>query len=228
MNVRLKDPIVGPLRTPGFRDWLAKNEAIQAFRHMRTGSDLHRELIGRGVDSSLLDEFLASDRSRKIPESHPDARACGRKLGELLEGGGLVCGGAALRRRLGTAPSGDVDVFFRGFAAWVRATLETRAFPAIDVCWYEREPWEAFDLAASCLAFGRDGESSSPECERALSTGTCDIRLDRIFHPVATLGRVAKYGDRWGFKFPAGKLAQIVALHGVTGSVVDRAFAHAV
>lgn len=214
------------LRTPGFRDWLAKNEAIQAFRRMQAGSDLHLKLLERGVDSGLLDRFLSSDRSRKISGSRPDARACGRKLGELLEKGGMVAGGAALRRRLGSSPSGDVDVFFRGFSAWAQATLETRAFPAIDVCWYEREPWEGFDLTASCIAFGNGGESSSPECEKALSTGICDIRLDRIFHPVATLGRAAKYGDRWGFKFPAGKMAQIVAMHGVSGPVVDQAFAH--
>jgi len=220
--------VAGPLRTPGFRDWLAKNEAIQAFRRMRAGSDLHSKLIGAGVDPGLLEQFLASDRSRKIEGASPDARACGRKLGELVERGGMVAGGAALRRRLGARPSGDVDVFFRGFAAWAQATLETRAFPAIDACWFEREPWEAFDLAASCIAFGKDGDSSCPECEQALSAGVCDVRLDRIFHPVATLGRVAKYGDRWGFKFPAGKLAQIAALHGVAGAVVDRAFVHAI
>lgn len=212
-----------PIQTPGFREWVRKNEVIQVFRTMTERSEVYARL-SKSVDSDLLRQFLASDRSRKIAGSDPGIKECGRKLRQLVEKGGFVAGGCALHQRLGTRSSGDVDVFFRGFDAWAQATLETRGFPHIDVCWFEQEPWETFDLTATCLAFGKDGEISSPECEKALETKVCEIRLDWIFHPVATCGRIVKYGQRWGFKFPSRQVAQLVVLHGVPEDVAKKAF----
>lgn len=191
---------------------------------MDVGSKTFHRLVQAGVSADALESFSRSDRKRKIDGAVPGRAATANKLRELLDRGAVVAGGAALRVALGMSERApDVDVFVCGFPEWVTATLETREFPTLDVCWYDREPWETFDLTASMCALGSDGLHMSPECERTLETGVCDVIEDRVFHPVATLGRVVKYGKKYGFTFPAQKLVRIAALHGVPDQILQSA-----
>jgi hypothetical protein len=125
--------------------------------------------------------------------------------------GGSVSGGAALRKWLKISESTrDIDIFFGHYPAWIQATLIAWKIPQIDVCLYEKVPWEGFDLTPSKLAFDRCGFTVSEECEQAIETNVCSIDFDSIIHPIATLGRACKYVDRYGFVLIRSEIEQLI------------------
>jgi hypothetical protein len=94
---------------------------------------------------------------------------------------------------------------------------------------YDVSPTESFDLTPTMASMTREGAVPDPECEAAFRTGVGEVRVDQVFHPVATLRRVTKYGAAYGLKFRASQLILITALHGVKRQdVVDAAMAYAV
>jgi hypothetical protein len=187
--------------------WAELRTELHCLQTLELGSDLHRSLLSNGVDAEALEEWVLSERTRKAPKC-----AKGQTLDpeeivqELVDRGASVAGGAALRARLGMNGSRDVDIFVRGLSSFASALLIAWSYPTVDVCLYRNEPWELFDLAAGMCAWSSSGFSCDPRHEESIKTKVSDIELGAIVHPRATLGRIVKYGQQYGFRFPASKV----------------------
>lgn len=200
---------------------------VASFKNIKAGSNLHESLITAGVDEGLLSDFLRSDRTYKSPHDISVASTL-RSVSSLVERGGVIAGGAAVKSWLMMGGVRDFDIFFNDFPAYVQAVLETRQDSRIDICLFEKFPYEFFDLTPAMVAIFKSGFDVAPECEEAFKTGVGDIKLDAIFMPVATLRRVAKYGKNYGVKFTASRIIHVAARYGVRQDVVDEAMKYIV
>ncbi len=209
------------LDTPGVRVWMERRSRIEALKGLRAGSGMYASLLESGVSQELLDGYLASDRSYKAG-SPSEPR--GLLVERLTGAGGVISGGHALRKYLFLDPGRDVDVFFNEFPKFVQAVLESRSDPTVDVCLYDSVPYESFDLTPSEVSVSGGGEFSSSDAFDTFSeSGRGEIRMDNVFHPVATLRRLVKYGLLYGARFPSEQIAVLAAMWGVRSDVVDRA-----
>ncbi len=211
------------IETPGLKRWLVKRDLIGQVRDLKQGSELHERLLEAGTNQEDLGLFLDSDRTRKTSGVLPKPEETQRKIDSLVESGGMVAGGAALRSYLFMEPARDCDIFFNNLVAYARATIETRRFPGIDCCLYDIKPYEDFDLNLSMIAYGKYGYDISAEYSVAVNGGICEIRAERIIHPVATLRRVAKYGQTYKIKFLASQIIGLAAIYGVPDDATKEA-----
>lgn len=195
----------------GYGHWTRIRAKVDAFKTLRRDQALYHDLIEAGVNAQLLDNWLNGPRTHKKEGSKSSKEALDIVLSCLLNMGGMVSGGAALRKWLKiTESTKDIDIFFGHYPAWVQATLIAWKIPQIDVCLYEKLPWEGFDLSPSKLAFNRNEFKISDECRQAIETNTCSIDFDTIIHPVATLGRACKYADRYGFVLVRSEIEKLI------------------
>ena len=187
---------------------------------MEPGGAAWASLVAAGVDERALLRFMKEPgRPRKAPEARfRGARENVRLIGELLDAGGSIAGGAALDYVMGTRHSRDVDVFFDSLPGYASALLRAYDNPSVDVVLTGPVPWASFDLCAAMCSVSRRGADVSPRCAEALRTGVSDLDLSNVVFPAATVGRVAKYGRIRGFKFRAEQ----VILVGAAGGVPER------
>lgn len=176
---------------------------------MKEGDKLWRSLIDSGFSVDTLTKFVKAGCPRKFAGATPllkeDLKIYKK---HVMSDGGSISGGTAIRSFLGQkGEDRDVDVFFRTFEDFAKAHLAAINYSNVDICLYQHKPWELFDLEASCCATSLAGFSCSPKFEEVWETKKSDVRLDCIVHPLATLRRVVKYGDRYGLKFPGDKVA---------------------
>ncbi len=198
---------------------------VHGLQTIEVDSPLFLDLVASRVDRTALESYIVSGRGRKHSDASPVPDPLDSPLvRSFFQRGGLVSGGAAVRSWLySDSPNRDVDVFFGDFASFVSAHLDAYRVSNVDVCLYRSEPWELFDLDASCVALGVDGLSWSSEFDRAFSTGVCGVRMDRIVDPVATLRRVHKYGTSYGLRFRAPEILWLAVASGAPSDVVSQA-----
>jgi hypothetical protein len=138
-----------------------------------------------------------------------------------------VSGGAALRSYLYLDDARDYDLFFRDMPSFVKAHLAVYDNPLIDVCLYDEKPYELFDLAACKCSYSSAGYDTSPDFDRAMSTGISDIELGAIVHPLATLRRVIKYGEKYNLRFPLQKVILLATTSSGDKAIAARAMRYA-
>jgi len=203
--------------------WRKHYEKIQAFRKIKTGSRLYEYLVDAGVNERQLNAFI-SDGLRKTGNL-ANSSEHKRQVDYLLDQGGIIAGGAALKSYLDMDNHNDVDMFFDSFSSYVKALLYTRDNPGIDTCLYETDPCELFDLDVSKIAFSKNGYCVSDECNDALDTGISGIDMWSIIHPIGTLQRVIKYSKRYAVRFKAEHVLFLAAAYNVTDrKLVRQAF----
>lgn len=200
---------------------------VASFYTMNEGDDLWYQLIDNGIRRRPLRQFLSVPGR---PKKHPERSHQGQVtplLGDLLDAGGVISGGAALDSVLQEHRSRDIDLFFNDFTAYVQATLDSYYDPRIDVIFYSGQPWDTFDIDVPAISISRQGVEISPQARRAITTGISNIVLSNVVYPEATLGRVAKYGAR-GFRFPRSQIQSLRHHESVTRSTYDAALHFAV
>ena len=202
--------------TPAEERYAELKGRVLAFRTMDSGTRLCRDLVRSGVDPGALGAFLAGPRGRKRPGSVRPASSAAL-VRRLIESGGHVAGGAALRAWTGSGEAADVDVFFSSFPSWASATLAAYGDPRVDVCLFLEDPCEGFDLGAPMVSVGTSGFRPSARAIEARDTGVCTVLLDNVIHPVSTLGRIAKYASR-GYRFRRAEVDELVDRHSLRGS----------
>lgn len=212
--------------TPGTKLWLKRRHQASQISGLVEGSPLFQDLLRSGVKESELARFIRSGNLIKVPVPRT-ASENERHVRRLVERGGSVAGGCALREYTFRETSGDTDVFFGDFLSFARSVVESTTYPKVDVCLYDTSPYESFDLTAPMIARSSSGFDVSPECEKAIATGVCEIRPDWIFHPAATIRRVAKYGEVYGMRFKATQVQALASFYGVRDDLVRAALAYA-
>lgn len=209
--------------TPGLRLWLKRRDEVAKVKNLEFGSDLYFDILKVGTDKSDLDFFLSSDRSRKL-DVDQTPRDTIKKVDQLIKNGGILAGGAALRERLFPGTDGDFDVFYTDLPSFAKATIDTLEYPLIDVCLCEDDPVSSFDLTAPMAFRSSTKTVFSDESEKTIESGLCKIRFDWVFHPVATMGRVIKYGEKYGFRFERSQVASLGLRYGVSDQMMQEAF----
>jgi len=209
--------------------WAKHRVSLYQFQTLQRNSNLYQYLVSSGVQRSDLDDYINSGRGRKRPNSAPSSfQVTDNQLDGLLAMGGSVAGGAALRSWLYLDEARDFDVFFPNIVSFVKAHLAVYDNPLIDICLYEQTPYELFDLAASKCAYSSSGFSLSSSFEEAMDTGVSDIELEAIVHPLATLRRVIKYGNKYNLKFPRQKILVLATTDSIDKNVVQKALDYSV
>lgn len=191
--------------------WVKLRLNLHEFQHIERHSLIYENLILSGVEREKLDEYITSGRGRK----RQDCQAVStdttiEQVRELVRLGGSVSGGAALRAWLGLEGSRDYDVFFPDISSFVKAHLATYDNPNIDICLYENQPYELFDLSASKCSYSASGFATDSSFNNAMITGISDIELAAVVHPLSTLRRVIKYGSKYNLKFPFEKVFTLI------------------
>jgi len=183
------------------------------------------ELVAAGVDKAGLRRFTGEPgRPKKSPGARfPGPRENVRMIGELLDDGGAIAGGAALDYVMGTRLSRDVDVFFADPGAYARALIRTYDNPAVDVVLSGPVPWASFDVCAAMCSVSRRGTDVSPRCAEAVRTGVSGLDPSNVVHPAATVGRVRKYGRVRGFRFRAEQVIVVAAMGDVARADLEDA-----
>lgn len=201
--------------------WVEVRLRVRDLQKMKVGSSAFEEALASGVDEGKLVEFVKLGCPRKAGDA---GRPPWRAAEALIESGGIVAGGAAVHRWLGLdGRPRDVDIFFRDFSSYARAHVECLRDPLVDVCLFQDDPWEFFDLDASRCAFDKDGFRNDPAFERAFETGVSGVRMDCVLHPGKTLERLMKYGERYGLRFPGADIVMLCVSAGVSPAVARRA-----
>lgn len=207
--------------------WAELRLEVHRLQTVEVGSATFHRLLDSGVDESALREYIACGRGRKHPLAAPVPDPASSPLvASLLSSGGSISGGHAVRSwTFSTSPDRDVDVFFGDFPSFVSAHLAAYRVKNVDVCLYRHEPWELFDLDASCVSLSRTGFSFAPEFSEAFETGVCGVRMNRIVDPVATLRRIAKYGSSYGLRFRTPEVLWLAVASRAPDDVVRDALA---
>jgi hypothetical protein len=209
--------------------WAKHRLKLHEFQTLERGSELYDHLVSSGISSRQLDGYIGCGRGRKREGCTPPAdSATIHQVAELVRLGGSVSGGAALRSWLYLDDARDYDLFFRDMPSFVKAHLAVYDNPLIDVCLYDDKPYELFDLAACKCSYSSAGFDISPDFDQAMSTGISDIELGAIVHPLATLRRIAKYGEKYNLRFPLQKVILLATTSSGDKSVVSRALRYAV
>lgn len=203
---------------------------LSVLQGLRSPSADFENLVASGVDRPSLSSFVDRGCRRKsVGASRRPAGETSALVSKLVASGGVVAGGAALRKWLYADVPGDTDVFFNDFPSYVSAHLAAQDDLSIDVCLYRRAPYELFDLGISKCSFGSSEFDLDPSCEEALRTGVSDVALGSVVDARATLRRIAKYGARWGTRFDMSQVLTLCAAWRVDDqSAVDGALAFAV
>lgn len=209
--------------------WAEVRLQLHAFQTMKEGDETWDRLTKDGLNSCVLSAFIKAGCPRKDENATPlGKRGLTAFQDQMVEIGGVVSGGSAVRRILGKQGlDRDLDIFFPSIEIFARAHLAALNHSNVDLCLYRNEPWEFFDLEASCCAIGSLGSSYSPGFEKTWKSGVSDIRLSCIVHPLATLRRIDKYGTRYGLKFPGDKMMLMATSVSASDSViVGQALSH--
>ena len=207
--------------------WLKTRLILSNYQNIKFNSKLYFELIKSGIDKSSLDKFILSGRKRKSLTAKPaNQHTTNKQIDKLLVMGGSIAGGATLNSWLFMESNGDYDIFFPNLLTFVKAHLAVYDNSSIDVCLYDLNPCEGFDLGISRCSYSSGGFKVEPECERALKTGVSSIILPNLINCTATLRRVAKYGHRYGIKFKQSEILFAAALGSVDNDVIKEALKH--
>lgn len=211
------------------RLWTKLRLDLHEFQTIEKHSQLYRDLVASGISSKRLNEYIAAGRGRKRQGcAIPVPGVTAKQVRELVRLGGSVAGGAALRAWLNLGEPRDYDVFFSDMPSFVAAHLTVYDNPLIDVCLYENQPYELFDLAASKCSYSSKGFRTDSSFDETMGTGISDIELGAIVHPLATLRRVIKYGSKYDLKFPFSKVLMLATTQGVDKRIAGEALNYAV
>ena len=175
-------------------------------------SILYENIKDRAYDTSIIDEFILEGRPIKSKNIINNTKHC---YDFVLDLGGYICGGAAFAKFFGLNKSKDIDVFFNDRIKFAIAFFETWKNPIFDICFYNYEPLESFDLAIAKVGFSKNSFIISPEAEEAIVTGISDIYINNLICPSSTFKRMIKYHMRCGVKYRADKSTLILAKSGL-------------
>jgi hypothetical protein len=208
--------------------WTDIRLKLLEYQNLEVGSELFKSLVVAGVNPGALQQFIDVGHGRKHPEAQPLHFI--QKIRQLLDAGGHIAGGAAIRAwRNQHCLDRDVDIFFNDFTQFIRAHLSTFYNSRIDICLFQDKPYELFDLDACCAAYSpASGFDVDPACQQAHETRVSHIRMDCIVHPTATLRRVAKYGQRYAMKFIASEILWLAMVGKVESDIVKEAIKYSI
>lgn len=207
----------------GYDRWARIRSKIDAFKSLTRDDTLYYDLIKLGINSVLLNNWLDGPRTRKKTGGENDPLI---SLPILMRMGGKICGSTALTKYLKLdLPTKDIDIFFDYYPAWIQAYLIAWSTPNMDVCLYEKIPWEGFDLTPSKLFLDESGFSVSDECQKALDSNVCSIDFESVIHARATLGRACKYARKYNFQLLKHEIDKLVRDWKITNSkMIEEAY----
>ena len=208
--------------------WAELRIELYEFQTITRDSQLYRHLSASGVSSERLDAYIRNGCGRKARGCViPSADETSSQVEKLLDAGGSIAGGSAVRKWLFVDGARDYDVFFPDIVSFVNGHLSVFDNPIIDVCLYRETPYELCDLTASECAYSKAGFLTSRDFDIAMETGVADIKLSAIVDPKSTLRRVAKYGELYGLKFPREKILVLATTGNMDREIAQRALDYA-
>ena len=209
--------------------WADLRTQLYEFQTLTKESRLYNNLVSSGVPFEELDSYIRNGCGRKHKNCViPPQRITEEQLDTLLNMGGRVAGGAAIRKWLYLDEARDFDIFFSDMTAFVKGHLLAFNNPIIDICLYRNEPYELFDIDASKCSYSSSGFVLSYEFKRTMETGISDVELSAIVDPRSSLRRIAKYGESYGLKFPYQKIIMMATTSGIDRKIIDEALKYAV
>ncbi len=195
--------------------WTSLLARASLLYRMEPGDWFYQVLLARNIPEETIKEFISHECRPKCKAAIPATQEeLVVSMGEALDRGGFLAGGAALAQVTKMYRSSDADIFFNDPATWAEFVVRFRNISTIEFCLYEKDPWETFDLSVVKLAIGKDGVIASDECREAMSTMISGIDIANLAYPELSINRCVKYHDRLGIAFNEDHLRLAYGLAG--------------
>ncbi len=195
----------------------------------KVGDEWYNRLIESGVPKSELDEYIRKISRKVTRDEYMAVRTMYDQehlydlAVEMLGRGFAICGGIAVSMAFGGRSFiKDLDVFVKDEVTFFKEHLKYVG-TNVDICLYENEPWEMFDLDICCVAIWDGRVEVTDQARKAYDSKVCHINIDKMRDADRTLKRCIKYNARYDVKFPVSELLILMsfALEDYPDNLID-------